>query len=452
MDGKIYLLFRYARRQQRIYRDWPDQCSLTCESVDDPLPTWKIPDDAALIVTHVHYRWEELSVLRKAFEENRVPILILADGVLEYRNTWQHEGLPKGSMFQPVFGHKLACIGAGQARLIESWGNAGRCEVVGFPPLDSVSPLPPRTVDPNDSGNPFRVLVATANTPAFDESQRLLLTHSLKWLKAWTENNRLKSGREIKVDWRISPDLAEALGFELDDNETRPPLAQAIGNVDAVITTPSTLYLESLLYGRPTAILDFHNTPPYVPSAWTIGAESQIQQVLNELADPPFPKLQFQSFILDEQLQHREPAGARLVQLIDAMVSIGQEAKASGQPLAFPAQILPPPQAGLAAPLTLANYFPDCHAFQIEQVQRLQIELSAAEERLKELPTQLGEKENRIAELMAKNEGLNRRIQSLHDRVVALRKRLGIVDNRDLNAGDLTADNPQVSDANEELT
>jgi len=137
VDGKIYLLFRYALRQQRIYRDWPDQCSLPCESVDDPISDWVVPDDAALLITHVHYRWEELSFLRKTFEENRVPILILADGVLEYRNTWQHEGLPKGSMFQPVFGHKLACIGSGQARLIESWGNPGRCEVVGFPPLDS---------------------------------------------------------------------------------------------------------------------------------------------------------------------------------------------------------------------------------------------------------------------------------------------------------------------------
>ena len=58
-------------------------CPVPCEIVDEYAPDWSVPDDGALVVTHMHYRWEEISALRKIYEENQTPILILADGVLE---------------------------------------------------------------------------------------------------------------------------------------------------------------------------------------------------------------------------------------------------------------------------------------------------------------------------------------------------------------------------------
>jgi hypothetical protein len=102
-----------------------DDLSIATEVVEEYLPDWRVPDDAGILVTHMHYRWEEITTLRRIFNDNRVPILILSDGILEYRNTWEHPDLAKGSLFQPVIGHKLACIGRGQARILEGWGNEG---------------------------------------------------------------------------------------------------------------------------------------------------------------------------------------------------------------------------------------------------------------------------------------------------------------------------------------
>ena len=91
----------------------------------------------------MHYRWEGLAALRKLSADHpRLPLLVLADGILEYRNTWLNPGLPAGCMFQPLLGHKVACVGKSQARVLESWGNVGKCELVGLPRLDSVIPVP----------------------------------------------------------------------------------------------------------------------------------------------------------------------------------------------------------------------------------------------------------------------------------------------------------------------
>ena len=136
-----------------------DDCSLPCSVVRDFAADWTPPPDAGIVITHMHYRWEELSALRKLTESNRVPVLVLADGVLEYRNTWEHPGIPQGCIFQPVCGHKLACVGRGQARVIESWGNPGRCEVVGMPRLDHLST---NAAPPVRTEGPFRLLIATA--------------------------------------------------------------------------------------------------------------------------------------------------------------------------------------------------------------------------------------------------------------------------------------------------
>ena len=63
--------------------------------------------------------------------------------------------------------------------MIESWGNPGRCEVVGMPRLDHLNSRP---TTPIRTEGPFRLLIATANTPAFTPQQRQSLVNSLQYL------------------------------------------------------------------------------------------------------------------------------------------------------------------------------------------------------------------------------------------------------------------------------
>ena len=316
---KAYILCRFAE-SSGVYTSWLKDAPVPTVIVDEFLPDWQVPSDAGILITHTHYRWEEITTLRRIHAENRVPVLILADGILEYRNTWEHPDLPDGSIFQPLCGHKLACLGRGQARTIETWGNVGKCEVVGLPRLDEAIASKPPT--PRKTG-PFRVLVATASSPAFDEQQRETVVRSLQLLKRRLEDNATIHGRPIETTWRVNHDLEPELGLELSHTNERPPLGEVIDGVDAVITTPSTIYLESTLRKRPTALLDFHNRPQYVTSAWVISADVQIEPVLRELANPPAHKMLFQAAVLHDHLECRTPALPRMLRLITTMVQAG---------------------------------------------------------------------------------------------------------------------------------
>jgi hypothetical protein len=108
------------------------------------------------------------------------------DGILEWRFIWANRDPTLGELsrprYQPVLSHKVACIGRSQARLFESWGNLGRCEVMGLPRLDALLGRRPRSRVP---GEPFRLLIATARMPAFTHGQLRLVEQSLRDMKEW---------------------------------------------------------------------------------------------------------------------------------------------------------------------------------------------------------------------------------------------------------------------------
>ncbi len=424
MPAKVYVLCRFAARSG-LYQPWLDQIdSVPVQVVDQPIHRWQPPEDAGLIVTHLHYHWEALHALRNIYQAGKIPILILADGILEYRNTFLHPGLPAGSIFHPLFGHKLACLGRAPARLIESWGNAGRCEVIGLPRLDQVQRLARRS-----SHEKFRILVASATTPAFDDDQQRIVAGSLIALRNWSAGRTLSDGRELELVWRVSPQLATELGVAQEDESERPELDSVMAETDAVITTPSTLFLESALRGRPTALLDFFHHPSFVPAAWTLRCREQFGQVISELAEPPAAKLEHQEFILHDQLECRTPATPRMEQLIKAMLEAGTQAAQTNAPLQLPHRIVPfmPEVTDTASHSdNLAQLYPDNDAFEIKDRQRLQIELTAAIERLQQLPDELDQRDEYIDQLHQKNDQLKVRVRELHARVQSLRQRLGI--------------------------
>ena len=152
---------------------WVDELDHPWEAVERYDAEWLPPEDTVLLVTHRHYSPIELSVLGNVLEANRVPVLILADGILEWRNTWNNPNVTPSSFFQPVVGHKMACIGSAQARVIRSWGNHGKCEVIGLPRLDAfaqnlvnrITREEGKSLPPAAASKPsVRVLVMTART------------------------------------------------------------------------------------------------------------------------------------------------------------------------------------------------------------------------------------------------------------------------------------------------
>ena len=425
---KAYILCRFARKSG-IYSSWMDECSIPSEVISSHLPDWHLPSDAGIVITHMHHRWEEMSILRKTYEEGRVPVLILSDGILEYRNSWEHPDLADGSMYQPVIGHKLACIGRGQVRVVESWGNPGKCELVGLPRLDSVE----RNAMPSQmkSGQPLRLLIATANTPSFNPEQREAVVESLSHLKTRLEKHPKIKGRPLEITWRLTDGLEQELGLpKQPDPDDLLPLATVIEHSDAVVTTPSTLMLESMLKRRPTALLDFHNAPQYVPCAWSINAPKHLNWILNELAEPPPAKMMFQEHVLQDQLEFATPAKPRMIALVNEMVEAGRIARNSNRRIELPLRVLEDKQQGFARvadDFNLANLYPDNPVFKDNDVARIQVELSQAIKRLETLPRELIEKNRFLHHALAQLDRLRVRNARMHQYVVALRARFNIL-------------------------
>ena len=307
----------------------------------------------------------------RCLAEQGIPTLHVLDGVLEWRNTWENPTYTLGAepalpFLQPSLCHKVACLGRSQARLLESWGNLGKCEVVGVPRLDHfvTTPAGPKT---DSDGATRRILVMTARTPGFTADQTAEVKQSLVDVKEWFAKHPRLGGRPVQPVWRLTQGLAAEIGVENSLRDTfGGELGAVLRNVDAVITTPSTALLEGMLAGRPVALLDYNNRPHYVPAAWSISAERHLGQVISELVVPPAARMLYQDTILHDALECRTPASPRMVRLVEEMVRIGRECRACGRPLRLPRRILPDEQDGHHLPEERFDYhtlYPDHPVF-----------------------------------------------------------------------------------------
>ncbi len=262
-----------------------------------------------------------------------IPTLLVMDGALEWRNTWQHYSDPETALsaplLQPVLSHKVACMGQRQVEWISDFGNHGRCESVGLPRLDELASA--------SSKNTLRVkknrlLVASANTPGYDQMQWSVVEQSYRDLF-----NYLMP--QYDVVWRLCPRLDEVLGVRSDLSVS---VADTIQSADAVITGPSTLIIEAMLARVPVALLDYFDTPNYFAPGWQIRCKGHLGSVIPGLFDPEPERLFHQNIELQRQLRMDGPATPRLADLMRDMIRIGRDARSGGGQLAFPAQMVPP--------------------------------------------------------------------------------------------------------------
>jgi hypothetical protein len=315
------------------------------------------------------------TLLHQAVEQG-IPTLLLADGILEYRNTFENPAVAAGAIFQPVIAHKIACLGRSQARTLESWGNAAQVEVTGAPRFDRYAGRKRRT---RAAHEPFKVLVMTAITPYFNEAQHEQVRRSLLDLKQTFDAGFSRDGVSFQVEWRVTKGMQQEVGVEsVVSDLTGRELADVLERVDAVISTPSTAMVEAMLLGLPVAALDYTNSPLYVQPAWRITAAEHIQPVLAELFAPPAPKLQFQDAVLHDTLECRTPAASRMLQLADRMIRQGVHARSRGLPLAFPPRLLSigaDTAAAAESQYRAAELHPGQPQFHEQHLQRLQVEV-----------------------------------------------------------------------------
>ncbi len=324
-------------------------------------------------------------------KQNNVATLYMIDGILEWRNAWDNRIDEPACPFtmRPILCHKAACIGNSQARVLGSWGNGGKIEVVGIPRLDDFA----LSVTRNTNSTP-RLLVMTAKCPSYTPDQKQKLSSSLLDLK-----QHLDGRNDIEVIWRLTAGLDQELGVEnsLDDFKGHD-LAATLDNVDAVISTPSTAVLESMLKEIPTAVLDYTNSPSYVHPAWKISSRDQIENEVSSLLTAEQTRMFFQNGSLHDALQLDQPATQRMSDLVVKMLDSAHQSISAGKSLEFESSMLSVPASNSKNDFDHARLFSSFEEFQTDDKIELQAQLAHARREISHLQMQLKQLESELGQ------------------------------------------------------
>lgn len=321
--------FGHVRPVESAFKD---EAEFIFDETWDPIHLVANHPDIILCVNDYYY-----DVVRCLDEARKagIPSLVLQDGILEWRCQYSNPLFGAGGgapQHQPVMCDKIACIGHQSARHIAAWGNAGKVEATGMPRMDY---LLNRQIKPVETPG-RRLLVMTAKNPGFTPEQRDVALRSLQDMKAF-----LRTMPGVEVYWRVSRDMAAALGVENQlEQISSLELVKVLEGVDAVVSTPSTAVLEAMLLGRPVAALDYPNVPRFLHTAWTISAREHMASVIPELLNPSAAKLAFQRDCLANNLECDGPASERVCSLIRKMVAIAKEAHRTGRDPVYPSDII----------------------------------------------------------------------------------------------------------------
>lgn len=237
----------------------------------------------------------------------RIPTLYVMDGVLEWSYIWENQSYvqPHGTVLQPLLAQYLSVIGRHPARILSSMGLKEKISIIGLPRLDSTA----RQARFSHIALPPTVLICTAKTPDLNRQRRASTVRALKDLMGVIQE------LELSAVWRISNDFALDLGV----TPSKADLKEDILNSNCLVAFPSTVVLEGMLSGLPTAIIEYQPNPLYIETAWQIRCKDNIYPVLNELLYPPAQKIAYQDYCLHEELEVGQ-ASARLDEFIHNIV------------------------------------------------------------------------------------------------------------------------------------
>lgn len=237
-----------------------------------------------------------------------IPVIYVMDGVIEWAYLWDNWGYvkPEGTVLQPLIASDLCVIGSHPARILASLGLADRIHIVGMPRLDA---LRRKRIINYDTAP--RIVVASANTFGHNVAHQVYVRAALRDLRDWFDHHR-----EIEPIWRIDPRLAGELEVSEAGERT---LWEELEVASGVISFTSSVILESMLVGVPTAQIDYRSVPQYVQTAWDIRSAEHIEGVVHELLHPRPEKLAFQEVCLRDELELGD-ASTRLVDVIRSAI------------------------------------------------------------------------------------------------------------------------------------
>jgi hypothetical protein len=291
--------------------------------------------ESDIILTVSDWRANIASILIEAKKRN-IPTLMFQDGTLDW--IIQYKGDKYGGSggpthFHPILTDKIATIGYQSARLISSWNEASKVEVVGFPIIQSI-------IDEIDfekkakliTKDKVKVLVTSTRQGWFCEEQKLSFVEALLDL-----NNFFSANKRFEVVWRLSRNLSDIVGVEntLKDKESYE-LKDIIVDSDIVVSAQSTVVVEAMLQNKPVAIIDYLNSPQFYSTSWFITNKKQIADTIESMLSREANRMSYQDYLLNDILQLEKNSIELSAELIKKMV----EFKSQYPTMNFPENML----------------------------------------------------------------------------------------------------------------
>lgn len=305
-----------------LYTSWLHELKLELdvEVITDFDLNFSFPFNTSLVVSAQHYKLPEYSLLNNAMILG-IPVLILVDGILEFRNTWLRDDIIPEVLFRPVIGSKIACMGPSQVRIIEQWGNVDKCVNIGFPAITNFS-RPQNEMFETISPNTIRIGICSAKKPYFSDKEKRLFEFKMERLC-----NKLMAFCSSKnvhfiVSWRIPEDAYKQIfisGGNFSDISTES-FKEFISSQDILITQPSTVQIEGMYHKKRVVVFNLYDMPLYVNSAWIIEANvSNLKEVLESAIEGRNEWFFYQEQCLLDALRLDGDARERLISLIKLM-------------------------------------------------------------------------------------------------------------------------------------
>lgn len=346
--------------------------------LDPAQPT--IPTDPPPDVVVVSREWS-IDIRHSAMQARRrnIPVVYIMDGVIEWAYFWANWGFvkPEGTVLQPLIASDLCVIGQHPARILAAQGLADKIHIVGLPRLDGLKRQ--RVIDQDQRP---RIVVATAKTFGHNTAHKVYVRAALRDLKEWFDRHS-----EVVPVWRVSQPLAAELAVEPSSDLE---LVDLLRGASGVISFTSTVLLEAMLLGVPTAQIDYRAVPQYVGGAWEIRCAEHIDGVIQQLIFPPQELLAFQDAVLHDELALGD-ASARLAAVLRDAASGTCESAAQ----------LPNSSPLSTGQLDFRLVHSHLSAFSVSPTSRLQYELDATYKLWERDRQQFQSAEEKVADLRA---------------------------------------------------
>ena len=257
------------------------------------LSLYNSPDDELLnydLIINFTFNSDLVNFILFRAKNLNIATLLLADGIFEWSNAFQSSVFKNKNikLFHPIINDYFFFVGTKKSKYFKYLGN----ETFNYLPKR----MSPQSKKIKKSNNKC-FLITTANTPYYNENEKVLLISILKEIV-----NQIESIGYNCIYRIFDSIILKELEIANSRNNISCTFEHCLSQVDFVITSPSSISITSMYHNRPTATVLYRDSPILFSTGWNINALTDIQTTLNSMIINDIDRINFQNFQVDSYL------------------------------------------------------------------------------------------------------------------------------------------------------